>query len=107
ELSADGGASWQQVPFSSPGPYTSFTALTADAVGFTAAGLFGAPGQPDVAVWTSASGASWKPARSSDLNGSDVWRIDALAPSGSAVTGIGTIIAQQSQQTVTFTLPTR
>ena len=31
ELSTDGGATWQQVPFSSPGPYTSFTALTATA----------------------------------------------------------------------------
>jgi hypothetical protein len=107
ELSTDGGVSWQQVPFSSPGPYTSFTALTASAAGFTAAGVFGPPGQQDVAVWTSGNGASWKPARSSDLNGSDGWRIDALASSGSAVTGIGTIVTQQSQQTVTFTLPTR
>ena len=62
---------------------------------------------PDVAVWTSADGTSWKSARSSDLNGSGVWRIDALAPSGSGVTGIGTIITPQSQQTVTFTLPAR
>jgi len=79
----------------------------AGVAGFTAAGLFGPPGQQNVAVWTSGNGASWKPARSSDLNGSDGWRIDALAPSGSAVTGIGTIVTQQSQQTVTFTLPTR
>ena len=50
ELSTDGGATWQQVPFSSPGPYTSFTALTANAAGFTAAGLFGQPGQQDVAA---------------------------------------------------------
>jgi hypothetical protein len=107
ELSTDGGATWQQVPFSSPGPYTSFTALTAGPAGFTAAGLFGPPGQPDVAVWTSADGASWKPARSGDLNGSDTWRIDTLAPSGNAVTGIGTIVTQQSRQTVTFTLRTR
>jgi hypothetical protein len=107
ELSTDGGATWQQVPFSSPGPDTSFTALTANAAGFTAAGLFGPPGQQNVALWTSANGTSWKPVRSSGLNGSDGWRIDALAPSGSAVTGIGTILTQQSQQTVTFTLPTR
>ncbi len=58
ELSVDGGASWQQVPFSSPGPDTAFTALTADSAGFTAAGLFGEPGQQNVAVWTSATGAS-------------------------------------------------
>ena len=106
ELSVDGGATWQQVPFSSPGPDTTFTALSAaGSAGFTAAGLFGQPGQQDVAVWTSATGASWKPSQSSGLNGSEAWQIDALAPSGSAVTGIGTIVTQQSQQTVTFTLP--
>ena len=108
ELSVDGGATWQQVPFSSPGPDTEFTALTAaGSAGFTAAGLFGQPGQQDVAVWTSATGASWKPSQSGGFNGSEAWQIDALAPSGSAVTGIGTIITQQSQQTVTFTLPPR
>jgi hypothetical protein len=106
ELSVDGGATWQEVPFSSPGPDTTFTALTAaGSVGFTAAGLFGQPGQQNVAVWTSATGESWKPSQSSGLNGSQAWQIDTLAPSGSAVTGIGTIITQQSQQTVTFTLP--
>ena len=106
ELSVDGGATWQQVPFSSPGPDTTFTALTAaGSAGFTAAGMFGQPGQQDVALWTSATGASWKPSQSSGLNGSEAWQIDALAPSGTAVTGIGTIVTQQSQQTVTFTLP--
>jgi hypothetical protein len=105
ELSADGGQTWQQVPFSSPGPDTSFTALTEDRGGFTAAGLFGPAGQQDVAIWTSADGVTWKPSQSSGLNGSEAWQIDALAPSGSGVTGIGTIVTQQSQQTVTFTLP--
>jgi hypothetical protein len=105
ELSADNGQTWQQVPFSSPGPDTSFTALTADRTGFTAAGLFGPPGQADVALWTSANGVAWKPSQSSGLNGSEAWQIDALAPSGAGVTGIGTIVTQQSQQTVTFTLP--
>jgi hypothetical protein len=106
ELSVDGGATWQQMPFSSPGPDTTFTALTAAGpAGFTAAGLFGPPGQQNVAVWTSATGASWKPSQSSGLNGSEAWQIDALASSGSAVTGVGTILTQQSQQTVTFTLP--
>jgi hypothetical protein len=107
EFSADGGATWQQVPFSSPGPGTAFTALTADSAGFTAAGLFGQPGQQDVAVWTSATGASWKPSKSGGLNGSEAWEITALARSGSTVTGIGSILTQQSQQTVTLTLPAR
>jgi hypothetical protein len=107
ELSEDGGITWQQTPFSSPGPNTTFTALTADSAGFTAAGLFGPPGQQDVAVWRSANGVTWKPSQSSGLNGSEAWQIDALAPAGPAVTGIGTVITQQSQQTVTFTLPSR
>jgi hypothetical protein len=107
ELSADGGQDWQQVPFSSPGPDTVFTALTADSAGFTAAGLFGPAGQQDVALWTSAAGTSWTPSQSGGLNGSEAWQIDALAPAGPDVTGIGTIITQQSQQTVTFTLPSR
>ncbi len=107
EFSADGGATWQQVPFSSPGPDAAFTALTADSAGFTAAGLFGAPGREDVAVWTSATGASWKPSKSGTLDGSQAWEITALAPSGSVVTGIGSILTQQSQQTVTLTLPAR
>jgi hypothetical protein len=105
ELSTDGGTTWEVMPFSSPGPEVTFTALTsAGSAGFTAAGMFGPAGQQDVAMWTSATGASWKPSQSGGLNGSEAWQIDALAPSGSAVTGIGTIITQQSQQTVTFTL---
>jgi len=107
ELSTDGGTIWQQVPFSSPGPYTSFTALTANAAGFTAAGLFGEPSHQDVALWASANGASWKPYQSGGISGSGAWQIDALARSGGEVTGIGTILAQQGQQTVTFTLPPR
>jgi hypothetical protein len=107
ELSADGGATWQQVPFSSPGPYTSFTALTANAGGFTAAGLFGQPGQQDVALWASANGANWMPYQSGGLSGSGAWQIDALASSGAEVAGIGTVLTQPSQQTVTFTLPPR
>jgi hypothetical protein len=60
-----------------------------------------------VAVWQSANGVTWKPSQSSGLNGSEAWQIDALAAAGSAVTGIGAIITQQSQQIVTFTLPSR
>ena len=107
ELSADGGATWQQVPFSSPGIDTSFTALTAAATGFIAAGLSGPPGQQAVALWASATGASWKPYQSGGLNGSAAWQIDAMTPSGAQVAGIGTSVTQQSQQTVMFTLPAR
>ncbi len=105
EVSVDGGANWRQVPFSSPGPDTAFTALTADSAGFTAAGLFGEPGQQNVAVWTSATGASWTPSQASGFSGAGAWQITALASSGSAVAGIGSVATQASQQTVTLTLP--
>ena len=53
----NGGASWRPGPFSSPGPDTTFTALTAaSSAGFTAAGMFGQPGQQDVALWTCGDG---------------------------------------------------
>ena len=107
EVSVDGGATWRQAAFSSPGPEVAFTALTADAAGFTAAGTFGAPGQRTVAVWTSATGASWTPSQASGLNGAGAWEITALASSGSAVTGIGSVATQASQQTVTLTWPAR
>jgi hypothetical protein len=107
ELSVDGGTAWQQVPFASPGADTTFTALTADSSGFTAAGLFGAPGSRNVAVWTSATGASWKPSQASGLGSAGTWQITALARSGSVVTGIGSIVTPQNQQTVTLTLPAR
>jgi hypothetical protein len=107
EVSVDAGATWRQAAFGSPGPEVAFTALTADAAGFTAAGTVGAPGQRSVAVWTSAAGASWTPARARNLSGAGPWEITALASSGSAVTGIGSVATQASQQTVTLTLPAR
>jgi len=110
ELSVNGGTSWQQVPFSSPGPDTTFTALTASSGGFTAAGQFGAPGQQQVAAWTSVLGTSWTPARIGGLTGPQTggsYRISALAPSGAGVTGIGSLATQASQEVFTVTLPAR
>ncbi len=107
EFSADGGVDWQQVPFSSPGPGTVFTALTADSGGFTAAGLFDQGSSQDVALWTSANGTAWSPSQSSGLNGAAAWQITALARSGTGVTGLGSLVTQQSQQMVTLHLPAR
>jgi hypothetical protein len=113
ELSVDGGTSWQQVPFSSPGPDTAFTALTAGPGGFTAAGEFGAPGRLRIAVWTSANGTVWVPSHVSGLTGAQAggsYQLSALAPSGlsdSAVTGIGSITTQQAQEVFTVALPAR
>ena len=110
ELSTDGGATWQQVPFSSPGPGTSFTALTADAGGFTAAGQSGPAGLQQAAIWTSANGTTWTPVPVRGLTGPQpggTHRITALAPAGSAVTGIVSVATQQSQRTVAVAVPAR
>ena len=110
ELSVNGGSSWQQVPFTSPEPDTTFTALTASASGFTAAGQFGEPGQQQVAAWTSANGTSWTAAAIGGLTGTQTggsYLISALAPSGTAVTGIGSLATQASQEVFTVTLPAR
>jgi len=110
ELSVNGGSSWQQVPFTPPGPDTTFTALTATAGGFTAAGQFGQPGQQQVAAWTSANGTSWTSATIGGLTGTQTggsYLISALAPSGTAVTGIGSLATQASQEVFTVALPAR
>jgi len=113
ELSVDGGTTWHQVPFSSPGPDTAFTALTAGPGGFVAAGQFGALGQRQVAVWTSANGTVWALSQVSGLTGAQAggnYRLAALAPSGpsnSAVTGIGSIATQQAQEVFTAAMPVR
>jgi hypothetical protein len=52
ELSADGGETWNLVPFSPTSPDPALTALTADADGFTAAVQTGAQST----VWTSPGG---------------------------------------------------
>jgi hypothetical protein len=113
ELSVDGGTTWHQVPFRSPGPDTAFTALTVGPGGFVAAGQFGAPGQRQVAVWTSANGTVWASSQVSGLTGAQAggsYRLTALAatgPSNSAVTGIGSIATQQAQEVFTAAMPAR
>jgi len=110
ELSVDGGNTWQQVPFRSPGPDTTFTALTAGpgAGGFAATGQFGGPGPREVGVWTSANGTVWAPAQITGLTGAQAggrYLLTALAPAGSTVTGLGSIATQQSLEQFTVTLP--
>jgi len=106
ELSADGGQTWQVVPFSAPEPGINFTALTAVPGGFTAAVQFSAArGALDAAVWTSADGASWTRSSVSGLTGGGSHDLSALAPSGSAVTGIDSVLTQAGQQFVVRRLP--
>ena len=106
ERSDDGGRTWRTVPFSAPGPDTSFTALTAGPAGFTAAAQSGAAGAAaDAAVWTSADGTDWARSQVSGLAGGGSHAIAALAVSGTAVTGIDSVQSQASQQFVVLSLP--
>ena len=99
ELSTDGGARFAPVSFGSSGPDPAVTALTAGPRGFTAA--VQVPGQ--VTIWTSADGTSWTKAQASGI----YYQLSALAPAGPAVTAIGSVANQQSQQPVLVTLPVR
>jgi hypothetical protein len=107
ELSADGGATWRQVPFSAPGPDPAITALTADVGGFTAAVQTGEPGQQDVMIWMSPDGASWAQSHLSGLAGGGTHQLTALASSGTTVTGIGSIATQQRQVPIILVLSAR
>jgi hypothetical protein len=104
ELSSNGGASWQEVPFGSTGPGTVVTALTGVTGGFTAATRSGPPGQQDAQIWTSATGSRWSAAQVSGLSGGGAHEIAALVSSGSAVTGIGVTTTAQDLQPVTVSL---
>jgi hypothetical protein len=108
ELSVNGGTSWSQVPFAAAGPDTSFTALTADSGGFTVAGQVSEPGQAQVALWTSANGATWTQLHVGGLTGAQTggsYQVTALTSAGSGVTGIGSMVTQQSQGAFAVTLP--
>jgi hypothetical protein len=104
ELSANGGASWQEKPFGSAGPGVAVTALTASSGEFAAASQSGSPGQQNAQIRTSATGSAWASAQVSGLSGGGAHQISALVSSGSAVSGIGTIATEQSQQALTLSL---
>ncbi|MGH3204419.1 MAG: hypothetical protein ACRDOA_05910 [Streptosporangiaceae bacterium] len=104
ELSANGGASWEEKPFGSTGPGVTVTALTASSAGFTAASQSGPPSQQHAQIWTSVTGSVWASVQVSGLSGGGAHQIAAVVPSGSAVSGIGTIATDQSQQALTLNL---
>jgi hypothetical protein len=108
ELSTSGGTDWQQVPFGPLGPDTAITAVTQTSGGFAAASESGgSAGDLDAAVWTSATGASWTRSSVNGLTGGGSHEINALARSGSAVTGIDSVETNTSQEFVTVSLPGR
>jgi hypothetical protein len=96
------------VPFGSPGPGTTITAVTETSAGFTAASQSGgSSGDLDAALWTSATGASWAQSSVKGLTGGGSHEITTLAPSGSAVTGIDSVETDTGQEFVTAPLPGR
>lgn len=108
EFSADGGLHWQMAHLNLPGQDTVITALTATPKGFVATGSYGGPGQHQIAVWTSTTGANWTPVHLRGLTGTTASRthvITALAASSDATTGIGPVGSAASRQAVIFTLP--
>jgi hypothetical protein len=110
EFSADGGLHWQMAHLNLPGQATVITALTATPKGFVAAGTYGGPGQHQVAVWTSTTGASWTPVHVrglTDTTASRTHGITALVASKDATTGVGPVAPAASRQAVIFTLPAR
>jgi hypothetical protein len=109
ELSVNGGASWTAVPFGAFGTQVSFTALTADSAGFSAAAQYaatpaalapaGAPGQLAVTVWTSPDGMTWTTSAAGGLSGSGTSEVTTLAgTSRGTVTAVGSAASQDSQQ---------
>jgi hypothetical protein len=111
ELSADGGATWREIPLSLPQPDTTVTALTASPRGFAAAGQYGGTtGRQKVVVWTLGAGSKWAQPHVSGITGSGTGRtreITALEATESAVTGIGPVAPALNRQAVVFTLLTR
>ena len=107
EVSADGGTTWTRVAFIAPGTGVTFTALTADADGFTAAAQFGNSGQQRAAAWTSANGTTWLRETAGGLTGlpGGDHHIGALAVDGQAVIGVASVTTQQSNQFFAVTLP--
>lgn len=82
--SADGGASWREVPIAAPsGRTATVTALTVTASGFTATAQ--ASGTNAI-YWTSADGTAWSAPRQADPG---ITAITGLISVGATVTGIG------------------
>jgi hypothetical protein len=109
ELSADGGATWREIPLGLPQPGTTVTALTASPRGFAAAGQYGGTGRQKVVVWTLGAGNRWAQPHVSGITGSGTGRtheITALEATRSALTGIGPIAPALNRQAVIFTLAT-
>jgi hypothetical protein len=109
--SPDGGATWQQADLQLPAPGTVVTALAAGRPGWIAAGQYGTPGRPRVAVWELAPGHNtWALAQVDGITGPGTGHtpeITALGVSADTVTGIGPVAPALSRQAAVFTLPAR
>jgi hypothetical protein len=103
-LSTDGGTTWQVAELPLAGSSTKVTGLVADPGGFTAIGVTGAPGDQQLIEWTSPDGAAWTPATVGDAGGTRaITALTATGTGGAAVTGVGQVATDQSQQAVRWT----
>ena len=64
-------------------------------------------GDPDAAVWTSATGTSWTQSPVGGLAGGGSHEISTLARSGSTVAGIDSVETNSAQEFVSVPLPDR
>ncbi|KAB2343294.1 hypothetical protein [Actinomadura rudentiformis] len=86
--SADGGRTWR---LAIPQGATTLTALTATAKGFVLAGVSGAPGNRNVALWTSPDGTAWQKtlAQGTGLDGPGDQRLTGMTGLGSELVAVG------------------
>jgi hypothetical protein len=108
-VSKDGGITWQESVLPSPRGAAAVDAVAATGDGFTATGTFGAQGGQDVVIWTSTDGLTWEANSPSvtGLGGQGIQEINALAVSGSTLTGVGFNASATSETPTIWRSPIR
>jgi hypothetical protein len=116
-VSRDGGTTWTEttlpVPRESADATTAVTALAAAGGGFTATGTYSAAGNQDVMIWMLSRGAApatgWTMATPAvtGLAGPGTQAINALAQTGSMLTGAGFLATSASEEPTIWQSPIR
>jgi hypothetical protein len=116
-VSRDGGTTWTEttlpVPRESADATTAVTALAAAGGGFTATGTYSAAGNQDVMIWMLSRGAApatgWTMATPAvtGLAGPGTQAINALAQTGSTLTGAGFLATSASEEPTIWQSPIR
>jgi hypothetical protein len=116
-VSRDGGTTWTEttlpVPHENGDATTAVTALTAAGGGFTATGTYNTAGNQDVVIWMLSRGAApatgWTMATPAvaGLAGPGTQAINALAQTGSTLTGAGFMASSASEEPIIWQSPIR